>query len=200
MNENSNIATNGKTQNSRLKLAAIAQELIECLDEDGARPGLIKTPQRFAAAMLELTAGYAMNLETLINGAIYTAPPTKGLVVVSGIHFHSLCEHHLLPFQGIVNVAYLPGEHIIGLSKIPRIVKMYARRLQLQERLTHQIAQALSATLKPQGVGVSIKARHSCLEMRGARAGGSEMITTAYLGKLQECPSMRDEFLNLIPK
>ncbi|MEK6543663.1 MAG: GTP cyclohydrolase I FolE [Elusimicrobiota bacterium] len=179
-------------------LPQVARELIRLIGEDTQRPGLKKTPERFAKALAELTSGYSMDLDTLINGAIYPAPARKGMVLVQGIRFHSLCEHHMLPFSGLAHVAYLPQERIVGLSKIPRIVNMYSRRLQLQEQLTDQIAQALESTLAPQGVAVMIAAQHACLQMRGAKAGGSEMVTTTYLGRFDTCGATRNEFLNLI--
>ncbi|MBI4062748.1 MAG: GTP cyclohydrolase I FolE [Elusimicrobia bacterium] len=176
----------------------VARELLELIGEDPNRRGVKKTPERFARAISELAGGYNQDIDALINGAIYPAEGNTGLVLVKDISFHSLCEHHLLPFSGKVSVAYLPNEKIIGLSKIPRIVQVFSRRLQLQERLTNQIAQTVEAKLNPLGVGVLIKGRHMCLEMRGAKATGSEMITSAYLGKIKDCPTTRAEFLNLI--
>ncbi|MBI2069744.1 MAG: GTP cyclohydrolase I FolE [Elusimicrobia bacterium] len=176
----------------------VVRELISLIGEDPSRLGLKKTPERFAKAISELTSGYNLDTDAIVNGAVYPAEGNSGLILVRDISFHSLCEHHLLPFHGKAYVAYMPDEKIIGLSKIPRIVQVFARRLQLQERLTRQIAQAVETKLNPLGVGVIVKARHMCLEMRGAKAAGSEMVTSVYLGKFKDCSMTRSEFLNLI--
>ena len=176
----------------------VVRELLTLIGEDHQRLGLKKTPERFARAISELASGYSMDVEAIINGAIYPSEGKTGLILVRDINFYSLCEHHLLPFHGKAYVGYIPDQKIIGLSKIPKIVNVFARRLQLQERLTNQVAQTIAEELSPIGVGVIIKARHMCLEMRGAKASGSKMVTSAYLGKIKDCPVTRSEFLQLI--
>ena len=179
-------------------IPAVARELLRLIGEDPSRKELKKTPERFSKAIMELTAGYSMDIESIVNGAIYPANAMTGLVLIRDIEFHSLCEHHLLPFHGKMHIGYLPNKKIIGLSKIPRIVQAFSRRLQLQEKLTHQVASCVNDLLEPEGVAVFTQARHMCLEMRGAKAKGSAMITTCYLGKFRDCPATRAEFLSLI--
>jgi len=174
----------------------IAQMLKE-IGEDPSREGLIKTPRRFAEAMKDLTVGYTQDLDTVINGALFTAE-TDGMVIVKDIECYSLCEHHLLPFTGKVHVAYVPDKHILGLSKVARVVDMFARRLQTQERLTQQICDALEATLKPKGIGVIIEAQHFCMMMRGVQKQHSSCITSAVKGLIKKDPKTREEFLRLI--
>lgn len=186
-------------ENTKLRsIPDVIKELLVLIGEDPARPGIKKTPERFAKAITELTSGYSMDIKAIVNGAIYPAEGNNGLILVRDIHFSSLCEHHLLPFQGKAHVGYIPNQKIIGLSKIPRIVNVFSRRLQLQERLSRQIAEALQEQLNPLGIGIAIEAAHMCLETRGAKAKGSTMRTTYYLGKLQDCPTTRSEFLQLI--
>ncbi|MBA3877315.1 MAG: GTP cyclohydrolase I FolE [Anaerolinea sp.] len=172
---------------------AVRDILVE-IGEDPAREGLIGTPDRVHRMYAELTAGYHVDPDRLVNGAIYDEDYSE-MVVVRDIPFYSLCEHHLLPFFGTAAVAYIPRGRVIGLSKIPRIVEMYARRLQVQERLTQQIADFLDERLSPQGVGVVIEANHLCAVMRGIRKPGTVMTTSAVLGLFRSRDRTRAEFL-----
>jgi GTP cyclohydrolase I len=162
-------------------IAPHVRAVLEELGEDVQREGLAQTPARYARAMRYLTAGYAESLESVVGNGIFQAEG-EGLVVVRDIEFHSLCEHHLLPFYGTVHVGYLPARRIIGLSKIPRIVELYARRFQVQERLTEQVADALVKVLEPKGVVVLAEARHMCMAMRGVQKRESSTITRAARG------------------
>jgi len=179
------------------KLARVAMEILKVVGENPAREGLLKTPQRVAKSWLELTSGYGVDIHKLLNGAVFEAPESD-MVVVTGIQFYSLCEHHLLPFHGKCSVAYIPNGKIIGLSKIPRLVEAFTRRLQVQERLTSQIADTIEELLNPQGVGVIMEARHLCMEMRGARSIGSPTKTSAMRGVFRKDSRTRKEFLDLI--
>jgi GTP cyclohydrolase I len=167
------------------------------LGEDPNREGLRRTPERFEEALRFLTNGYAQDPEKLFNGAMFEVCYDE-MVVVKDIEMYSLCEHHMLPFFGKCHVAYIPNKRVVGLSKIPRLVNMYARRLQIQERLTSQIAHALEEKLNPQGVGVIIEARHLCMVMRGVEKQNSKAITSAMLGVFRENKETRDEFLSLV--
>lgn len=178
-------------------IAPLIEALLKELGEDPQREGLRKTPARVEAALRYLTSGYTMNLEELINGALFEVPYDE-MVMVRDIEFFSLCEHHLLPFFGKVHVAYIPKKKVIGLSKIPRIVDMYARRLQVQERMTQQIAETLQQILDPRGVGVICEARHLCMMMRGVEKQHSGAITSAMLGAFRERQATREEFLSLV--
>jgi GTP cyclohydrolase IA len=171
---------------------AVRQILVE-IGEDPGRPGLIDTPDRVHRMYAELTAGYHVDPDKLLNEAIFDVGYSE-MVVVKDIPFYSLCEHHLLPFFGNAAVAYIPRGRVVGLSKIPRIVEMYARRLQVQERLTQQIADLLNDRLKPQGVGVVIEATHLCTVMRGIRKPGTIMTTAAVLGLFRTRDRTRSEF------
>ncbi len=173
--------------------AAVRQILAE-IGEDPDRQGLVRTPERVHRMYTELTAGYHVDPERLINGAIFDVAYSE-MVIVRDIPFHSLCEHHLLPFFVSAAVAYIPRGKVIGLSKIPRIVEMYARRLQVQERLTQQIADFLMERLEPQGVGVVLEATHLCAVMRGVRKPGTIMTTSAVLGLFRTRDRTRAEFL-----
>ncbi len=173
------------------------RRLIEQLGEDPAREGLERTPLRAAAALRFLTSGYRVDLEQLLNGALYEVCYDE-MVIVKDIELFSLCEHHLLPFYGKAHVAYLPDRKVIGLSKIPRLVDMFARRLQIQERLTSQIAQTIQEAIEPRGVGVVIEARHLCMIMRGVEKQHSAAVTSAMLGVFRTSKQTRDEFLSLI--
>lgn len=179
------------------RLEKITLEVLRLIGEDPAREGLRRTPARVARAWRELTSGYDVDLDKLINGALFKAPDSD-MVIVSDIQFYSLCEHHLLPFFGKVHVAYIPDGRIIGLSKIPRLIAACARRLQVQEHLSSQIANALESVLKPQGIGVVIEARHLCMEMRGARSIESPTKTSAMRGIFRTDARTRKEFLDLI--
>jgi GTP cyclohydrolase I len=178
------------------EIAAHMREVLKQLGEDPAREGLLNTPLRAEKALKFLTSGYKMNVEQIVNGALYTVKYDE-MVIVKDIEFFSMCEHHMLPFYGKVHVAYLPKDRVIGLSKIPRIVDMYARRLQLQERLTQEIAQTIQDVLDPQGVGVICQARHFCMMMRGVEKQHSGAVTSAMLGVFRSRKETRDEFLSL---
>jgi GTP cyclohydrolase I len=176
----------------------VEQVLVQC-GEDPDRPGLLQTPRRVEEALQFLTQGYRQELAMVIDGAVFTEPYDE-MILVKDIDFYSLCEHHLLPFFGKVHVAYIPAGRIIGLSKIPRIVEHFSRRLQLQERMTNQIADCLAEVLSPRGVGVVAEAFHLCVAMRGVEKQNAYMTTSAVLGDFREDRATRSEFLNLLQK
>jgi GTP cyclohydrolase I len=178
-------------------IARMMERVLVELGEDPSREGLTRTPARSEAALRFLTSGYHMDLHRLVNGALFKVNYDE-MVIVKDIEFFSLCEHHLLPFFGKIHVAYLPKDKVIGLSKIPRVVDMYARRLQVQERLTQQIAEAIQEVLEPKGVGVICEARHFCMMMRGVEKQHSGTVTSSMLGGFRERKETRDEFLSLV--
>ncbi|HJQ61246.1 MAG TPA: GTP cyclohydrolase I FolE [Burkholderiales bacterium] len=178
-------------------IAPLIQAIVAHLGEDVRRPALIQTPKRFAKAMRFLTSGYHSDLERVVGNGIFAAEG-KGAVLVRDIEFFSLCEHHLLPFFGRVHVAYLPGGRIIGLSKIPRIVELFARRFQVQERLTEQIADALVQVLEPRGVLVTAEARHMCMAMRGVEKQHSATATQALRGVYADDAYARQEIVSML--
>jgi len=180
-------------------VASLVRKMIALIGEDPEREGLKKTPERYEKALKFLTSGYHQNVDHLLNGATFSVCYDE-MVVVKDIEFFSLCEHHILPFFGKAHVAYLPDKRVIGLSKVARLVNMYARRLQIQERLTSQIARALEEKIAPQGVGVIIEARHLCMQMRGVEKQCGQAVTSAMLGAFRENKQTRDEFLALVGK
>ena len=185
-----------KGRTSLPNVASHMQEVLKMLGEDTGREGLLRTPERYEKAMRFLTQGYEENLESIVNGALYKVHCDE-MVIVKDIEFFSMCEHHLLPFFGKIHVAYLPKDQVIGLSKIPRIVNMFARRLQLQERLTQQVAEAVETAISPRGVAVMAEARHFCMMMRGVEKQHSGTVTSTMLGEFRANKATRDEFLAL---
>ena len=179
------------------KIEKLVEELLPLLGEDSARQGLQRTPKRVAASLRYLTQGYRQDASHILNGAIFDEPYSE-MVVVKDIEIFSLCEHHMLPFYGKAHVAYIPNGKIIGLSKIPRLVDVFAKRLQVQERLTMQIADSLMEALKPLGVAVVIEAFHLCMAMRGVEKSNSSTVTSAMLGSFRNSERVRQEFLSLI--
>lgn len=173
------------------------RSILAGLGEDPEREGLRKTPLRVAQSLRFLTQGYAQNADQILNGALFTEEHEE-MVTVKDIVIYSLCEHHLLPFFGKCHVAYIPKKKIIGISKIVRLVEMFARRLQIQERMTNQIAESLRKTLDPLGAAVVIEAEHLCMQMRGVQKRGSTVVTSAMLGAFRNRQETREEFMNLI--
>jgi len=178
-------------------LEPLVREMLAELGEDPQREGLLRTPKRVDAALRYLTHGYSQSVEEILNDAIFTEE-CEEMVVVRNIEFYSMCEHHMLPFYGRAHVAYLPKGKIIGLSKVPRLVDMFARRLQVQERLTNQIAGTLMEVLKPYGVAVVMEGKHLCMMMRGVEKQNSFVTSSAMLGEFKKDRATRMEFLNLI--
>jgi GTP cyclohydrolase I len=178
-------------------IACLIRKMIVQLGEDPEREGLRKTPERYEKAMKFLTSGYHQNLDTVLNGATFSVSYDE-MVIVKDIEFFSLCEHHLLPFFGKAHVAYLPHKRVLGLSKIARLVNVFARRLQIQERMTSQIAEAIREKISPHGVGVIIEARHLCMQMRGVEKQHGQAVTSAMLGSFRDNKQTRDEFLALV--
>jgi GTP cyclohydrolase I len=181
----------------REPLASDVEHILGQIGEDPTREGLLRTPERVADSLRFLTSGYEQSLDDIIGGAVF-AEPYEEMVLVKDIELYSLCEHHLLPFFGKAHVAYLPRGHILGLSKLARLVDMFARRLQVQERLTTQIAEAIDEALSPYGVAVVIEAAHLCMMMRGIQKQNSQTVTSCMLGSFREDEKSRSEFLELI--
>ena len=178
-------------------ISSMMKKILEKLGEDPNREGLVRTPDRAEKALRFLTSGYQVDVDRIVNGALFTHCCDE-MVIVKDIEFFSMCEHHLLPFFGSCHVGYIPRRRVIGLSKIARLVNLYARRLQLQERLTRQIAEALDEQIQPEGVGVVIEARHLCMIMRGVEKQHSRAVTSTMLGVFRENKNTREEFLALI--
>jgi GTP cyclohydrolase I len=179
------------------KIEKLIHQLLLEIGEDPAREGLLKTPQRVAKAMEFLTSGYRTDLHKLINDAIFTQE-TNSMVIVKNIEVYSMCEHHMLPFFGRCHIGYIPNGRVFGVSKLARLVDMYARRLQIQEGLTEQISQAVMDSIDARGVGVMIEAQHLCMMMRGVEKQNSVMITSSVVGTFRESTATREEFLALI--
>jgi len=184
-----------KSPCDNLGIEPAVRAILTEIGEDPEREGLERTPERMHRMWLELTCGYHVDPDKLINGAVFDVGYSE-MVVIKGIPFYSLCEHHMLPFFGTAAVGYLPRGRVIGLSKIPRVVEMYGRRLQVQERMTQQIADFLQSRLNPYGVGVVVEAEHLCLAMRGVQKGGATMVTSSVLGTFRTSKETRDEFMS----
>ena len=181
------------------EIEGLVERLLALLGEDPGRDGLRKTPHRVAKMYREVLAGYGQDIDTILNGALFDVAYGEGeMIVVAGIDFQSMCEHHLLPFTGRAHVAYEPRDRVVGLSKIPRLVDMFARRLQIQERLTNEIADSLVTALDPVGAMVVLEGEHSCASLRGVKKHGVNMVTTARRGSFAADPALRDEFYRLI--
>ena len=180
----------------QVELASLVRRQLDLLGEDPGREGLLRTPERVAKSLAWLTGGYDTDVRDVIGEGVFEETH-EGMVMVRDIEMYSMCEHHMLPFFGKVHVAYIPDGRIVGLSKLPRIVDVFARRLQVQERLTEEIAEAIDDVLHPLGVGVVIEAVHLCMMMRGVEKQNSKTITSALRGQFRECPMTRDEFLRL---
>jgi GTP cyclohydrolase I len=181
------------------RVEELIKELLVELGEDPVREGLVETPRRIAESLAFLTSGYGRPLETVVGGAVFTQA-IKSMIVVRDIELYSLCEHHMLPFIGRCHIGYIPSGRVLGVSKLARIVDLYARRLQIQERLTEQISKAVMDTVDPLGVGVMIEAQHLCMMMRGVEKQNSLMVTSCLLGSFRENPATRQEFLSFIAK
>lgn len=195
-------ATNGRSAHlsvdaDRDPLEATVARLLELLGEDPVREGLARTPERVARALRTLTGGYRRTAREVIGDGVFEEP-YEGIVLVRGVEFHSLCEHHLLPFHGTAHVAYVPAGRVVGLSKIARVVELFARRLQVQERLTDQIADALHEVLEPRGVAVAVDAEHMCMTMRGVEQRHARTFTRSYRGRFRDDAGLQEEFLGQI--
>ena len=179
------------------KIAEMVGRILAEIGEDPSRDGLVRTPERAERALKFLTNGYEMDLNKILNNALFDVKYDE-MVIVKDVEYFSMCEHHMLPFFGKMHVAYLPKDKVIGLSKIPRIIDMYARRLQVQERLTQQVAEAIQEAVHPRGVGVICEARHFCMMMRGVEKQHSGAVTSAMIGEFRSRKATRDEFLALV--
>jgi len=182
----------------KAEVANSVAHILNSVGEDINRDGLVKTPDRVARMYDEILAGYEVDPVQLLNNALFDVDYHE-MVVVSDIDFHSMCEHHLLPIVGKAHVAYIPEDKVVGLSKIPRVVEAYARRLQVQERMTRQIADLLGSLIEPRGIGVVVDGHHLCVSMRGAKKANARMRTTFLTGSFEESPKTRNEFLDAIP-
>ena len=191
------MATTLEKTAASLTTVELYRELLRRIGEDPAREGLVDTPGRMEKSMAFLTQGYAMDVATVLNDALFEEKYDE-MVMGKDIEFYSMCEHHLLPFFGRVHVAYVPSGRVIGLSKIPRLVEMFARRLQVQERMTSEIADAIAAAIEPQGVGVIVEAEHLCMMMRGVQAQHSTTVSSAMRGVFKTQLQTRNEFLSLV--
>jgi GTP cyclohydrolase I len=178
-------------------IAPLVKQILDRLGEDVQREGLTRTPERVERALQFLTSGYRMDVKKVVNGALFSVKYDE-MVIMKDIEFFSMCEHHMLPFFGKVHVAYIPRDRVIGLSKLPRLVDVFARRLQIQERMTQQIAQTIQELVDPVGVGVICEARHFCMMMRGVEKQHSGAVTSAMLGAFRNRKATRDEFLALV--
>ena len=185
------------TTDNNKNITKLIEKLLQEVGEDPTREGLLKTPARVAKSWVYFSRGYNQDLDDVVNNAIFKES-SKDMVVVRDVEFFSLCEHHLLPFFGKAHVGYIPDGQIIGLSKIPRIIDMFSRRLQVQERLTNQIAEAIHTVLKPVGVAIVMEGRHMCMQMRGVEKQNSLATTSTMLGKFRESVRTRNEFMSLI--
>jgi GTP cyclohydrolase I len=184
----------------RSEVEAAVRTLLRYVGEDPDREGLERTPHRVASALQFLTRGYTQDPKDAINGALFSEAEYQEMILCKDLDFYSLCEHHMLPFFGKAHVAYLPNKRIVGLSKVPRMVEIFARRLQVQERLTRQIAQTLMSEIEPLGVAVVLEAEHMCMRMRGVEKQNSIVMTSAMLGVFRKNVETRQEFMNLIRK
>ena len=187
----------GEQKPSEERISSLVKSLLMELGEDVDREGLKKTPERVAKSLIYLTRGYRQNVKAVVNGAYFTSG-TNHMVILKGIELYSMCEHHMLPFYGSCAIGYISKGKVLGVSKLARIVDMYARRLQIQERLTEQIAGEIMSEAKAEGVGVVIRAKHLCMMMRGVEKQNSEMVTSAVLGSLRADERVRAEFLSLV--
>ncbi len=181
----------------QLRVMDATRQVLSAVGEDPERQGLLDTPRRVAKMYGELLSGYATDPVQVLNGALFDVEYDE-MVVVKDIEFHSMCEHHMLPFSGHANVGYLPDHKVVGLSKVPRLVDVFARRLQVQERLTQQVAHAISTLVRPKGVGVVIEASHMCSVIRGVRKQDASMVTSSMLGLFRTDPATRNEFLSIV--
>lgn len=180
------------------RMSALVHGMLEEIGEEPSREGLVQTPLRVSKAMRFLTSGYSADIEAIVNGAVFDSEGYQEMVLIKEIEFYSLCEHHMLPFFGKVSVAYLPGDKIIGLSKIPRLVDVFARRLQVQERLTNQVAKVLEEILDPKGVAVAVTGFHLCMAMRGVEKQMSHTTSNAFTGEFRRNPDLKREFLDAV--